>query len=326
MLRLRLLVLAACITIPTVSPIPARAGDGSVARLVAQTRIETFQRDPSAAFAVTGPGSSQFVWDGASRPRFAGDPRGALVVTFDSLEPTSRFAAPLARPFTHEDDFLFGAILTIRPDGFAPDPSGFHPIAFALFNAATTGDDRTGSLGDFRADTFDTVEFSYFPNVSPLFGGPFLAPDVFGEAVGDDAFAHFAFTSIPFTLHPGVPYLVEMDHDAARRVLTARVSMIHPIGVAVPVEGGTVAVDLSRLTGFRVDHVGVAAYHDGFNIFSDSGRSLLATVEFDLIYAGPRVGGRIAPRLAALIDRLKGERRVVPRGAEPGTPSGLRTD
>jgi len=283
-------------------------GPGPLARFVLQTVIEDFHTDPTQRFLqrfrVHGPGAAQFDHE-HSAPRFRGDRSGSLAVTYDSLEPTSRYYNRFPLTFTQADDFVFGAILTIRPEGFEPDPSGFHPIAFSLFNATTTGDDRTGDLSDFRADTFDTVEFSWFPNVSPFFGGPFLSPDVFGTAVGADAFLSFAFTSVPLSLEPGKTYLVEMEHSAAARTLTARLYRLHPLGGAIPVDGSTVVVDLSSIGGFTVNSIGISAYHDGFNVFSESGRSLLATVDYDLLFSAPKIGGRLPLRLALLLAHLK---------------------
>ncbi|HET6372364.1 MAG TPA: hypothetical protein VFG76_03600, partial [Candidatus Polarisedimenticolia bacterium] len=158
---------------------------------------------------------------------------------------------------------------------------------------------------DFRADTYDTVEFAYFPNISPLFGGPFLSPDAFGEQVGSDAFANFAFGTVAFELAPGVTYLIEMTHDSATRRLTARVSSVDKDGRAVPVEGGAAVVDLSPLSGFLVNSLGISAYHDGFNIFSTSGRSLLATVDYEMLYSGLATDGRLPNSLERMLRRFR---------------------
>ena len=282
-------------------------GTGSAA---AQVVVSDFSSDPTQrhgndpVFFVRGPGAGQFVHDPSSPARFSGDARGSLAVTYDSLAPTSRFFTTFPGGFTQDDDFVFGAVITIRPDGFAADPFGFHPIAFSLFNAATTGDDRTGDLSDFSADTFDTLEFAYFPNVSPFFGGPFLSPDVFSRQVAPDAFAGFAFGSVAFNMQTGVTYLVEMEHSAAARTLSARVSFVRDDGAAIPLPGGAVVVDLSRLDGFLVDSLGISAYYDGFNLFASSGRSLLATVDYDLIYSGPKTNGQLPPELAKALKRF----------------------
>ncbi len=319
MSRIRFSVLAIVVSLlllPSSTGQLRASGSGTIRRFLLQTLIEDFHHDPTKRlfqrFGVRGPGAAQFDHE-PSAPRFRGDRSGSLAVTYDSLEPTSRYYARFPLGFTQDDDFVFGAILTIRPEGFAPDPSGFHPIAFSLFNASTTGDDRTGDLSDFSSDAFDTVEFSYFPNVSPLFGGPFLSPDVFGSAVGADAFLSFAFASVQLSLQPGSTYLVEMEHDAAARTLTARLHRLHPHGGALLVEGGTVTVDLSSIEAFSVNSLGISAYHDGFNVFSESGRSLLATVDYDLLYSGPKIDGHLPLRLSWLLSRLKGTPFVVPQ-------------
>jgi len=276
----------------------------------AQVVVSDFASDPlqprgnQPMFLLRGPGAAQFVYDGLTPSRFPGDPRGSLAVTYDSVEPTTRLYAMLPGGYTEQDDFVFGAVLTVRPDGFAPDPFGFHPIAFGLFNTATTGDDRTGDLSDFRADTFDTLEFAWFPNVSPLFGGPYLSPDVFGASVSQDAFDRFAFATVPLALQTGVTYLVEMRHVADNRALTCRIWEVSAGGSTTPVPGAIATVDLSGIGGFLVNGLGVMSYQDGFNVFSQSGRSLLATVDYDLLYAAPLYEGRLPGSVSAALGRL----------------------
>ena len=280
----------------------------------AQVVVSDFSSDPTQphgndpVFTLRGPGvsggNSQFVFQPSTAPRFSGDERGSLAVTYDSLAPTTRLYANVPGGFTQDDDFVFGAVLTIRSDGFAPDPFGFHPIAFSLFNASTTGDDRTGDLTNFASDTFDTVEMAYFPNVSPLFGGPFFSPDVFGAQVAPDAFADFTFASVPFALQTDVTYLIQLEHSASARTLTAQVYAVHPDGAAVALPGGRTVVDLGSIGGFLVDSLGISAYHDGFNVFSSSGRSLLATVDYDLIFCGAEVNGQLPPDLAKALKRF----------------------
>lgn len=286
----------------------------------AQVVVEDFSTDPSvphphsSLFEILGPGSARFQYDDRSAARFAGDPRGSLSAIFDSAEPTVRYATTFAGGFTEADDFVFGAILTIRPEGFAADPFGFHPIALTLFNSSTTGPDRTGDSSDFRADTFDTVEFSYFPNVSPLFGGPWVSADVFGAPTDADAFSHFAFFTASIDLTPGTPYLVEMIHSAGDRRLTARIAAVDRLGRAAPV--GETFVDLSAISGFLVDSLGIAAYRDGFNEYAPSGHSLLATVDFDLLYCARLEEGEPPAALGRILKRLKRRARV--QAIDPG--------
>ena len=287
--------------------------------LRAQSVVTDFASDPTIphgnnpVFFVRGPGAAQFIHDAATLSRFAGDDKGSLGVTYDSLLPTTRLLTTFPGGFTHEDDFVFGAVVTIRPDGFEPDPFGFHPIAFSLTNSATTGDDRTGDPVDFASDTFDTVEAAWFPNVSPFFGGPWFSPSVFGQAVGGDAFANFGFGTVSFELLPGSTYLIEMEHNASTRTLTGHASLVRPDGRAILLQSSRVQVDLSRVTGFLVDSLGISAYHDGFNVFSQSGRSLLATVDYDLLYCGRKELGVVPADVAKALKRFKRTSpRVVP--------------
>jgi len=299
MSRVRSIVLAAAIALVL----------SVVSSAHAQSVVTDFSSDPARPHGgaplmmLRGPGGAQFVYEPGSPPRFAGDARGSLSVTYDSVEPTTRLYAVVPGGFTEQDDFVFGAVLTVRSDGFAPDPFGFHPIAFGLFNAATTGDDRTGDLSDFRADTFDTLEFAWFPNVSPLFGGPYLSPDAFGASVSQDAFDRFAFGTVPLALQPGVTYLAELRHSAANRSMTCRLWSIPAKGSPAAVPGAFVEVDLSHLGGFLVDSLGITSYFDGFNVFSASGRSLLATVDYDLLYGAALVDGKLPGAVTAALSR-----------------------
>ncbi len=276
----------------------------SLSPTLAEVVVERFDSDPAPLFSTHGE-SAHLIRIEPSPSRFPGDVPGSLAVTFDSLESTSRILRVLPSAVTESDDFVFGALITIRSSGFEPDPFGFHPITVSLVNTATTGDDRTGDITDFRADTFDTLELAYFPNVSPFFGGPFLSPTAFGEPIADDAFANFSFNSAEFTLLPDVTYLVELEHSAGARTLAVQVSVVSSTGRAVPLADGSIAADLSGLTGFTLDAIGVSMYHDGFNLFAQSGRSLLATVDYDLIFFGRKEEGRLPAGLVQALARLK---------------------
>ena len=172
------------------------------------------EHDPrKRPFVVRGPAGA-FQWDARSRPHYEGDHRGSLVATYDSAAPTARLYTTFDRAFTEADDFVFGAVLTIEPGDFHADPDAAAQMSFSLFNSRTTGDNRTGDLSHFASDSYDTVETTYFPNVSTLYGGPFLAPTVLGSRVGDDAFNNIGFASTQVAMVPGVPYLVMATHDA----------------------------------------------------------------------------------------------------------------
>jgi len=256
---------------------PSRAFAGAV--------VLDMRTDPH--LDVQGAGPACFAFDAATAAKFPSDARGSYVEQFDSTHPTTRAVAALGAPYTEADDFVFGAVLSIRPTGFEADPFGFHPITFSLINSQTTGFNRTGNLSDFRSDTFDTLDVAYFPQVSPFFGGPFLSPTVFGSAVSDDAFADFAFGSTAFELLPGATYVVTAEHHAADRSLVVTVYGLGAGGRPIAIPGGQSAADLSNLTAFRVDSIAITAYEDGFNVFTQSGRSVRADIDYDLLFFAP---------------------------------------
>jgi hypothetical protein len=269
-------VLAAAAIAAALAAVPARAAV-----------VERFAADPLAGlsanpFFADGDVASHFVFLAAEPPHFPGDRTGTLRVTYDTTLPAGRIATPLGQVLSLDDDFSFGAILTVRSEGFDADPAGFDQIAFGLWNGHTTGLART----TFPADSYDLVEWAYFPNVSPDFGGPFLSPTVFGGNVADNAFFNFSFQSSQVSLPLDVPLLCRARYRAADRTLTVNVSR----GVAggrrtpgfffQPIPGASVVVDLSRLSPtFLVDRVGIAAYTEGFP-------SLHAVVDYDLLYTG----------------------------------------
>ena len=253
--------------------------------------VERFDADPFAGGGpnpvfVDGDLASHFAYLSAEPEHFPADREGTLRVTYDTTLPAARIAMPIGGVLSLDADFDFGAILTIRSDGLFADPNGFSQIAFGLWNAATTGIDRTG----FPSNSFDLVEFDYFPNVGS-FGGPFLSPSVFGGNVAGNAFFNFSFQSEEVSLPLDQPLLCQFHYDAASRRLDLLVSR-HLTGVTFErVPGAAVSVDASRIDpAFLVDRIGIAAYFEGFP-------SLRATVDYDLLYVGPlpspfAVGGR----------------------------------
>jgi len=254
---------------------------------------------------VQGSSPAIFAFDASTAAKYPSESPGSLLARLDSTLPTTRAAAPLGASYTDRDDFVFGAVFTIRAADFTADPFGFHPMAFSLINSTTTGFNRTGSLSDFRSDAFDTIDVAYFPQVSPFFGGPFLSPAVFGSAVSDDAFADFTFGSAAFEFLPGAAYLVTAEHHAAERKLIVTVYGFGAGGLPVALPGGRVVADLSTLTGFSVDTLAIPAYEDGFNVFTQSGRSLRADVEYDLLFFIPGTLGPngTLPSLAGILRR-----------------------
>ncbi len=242
-------------------------------------------------FMIEGPGTDQFEFLPAAPVAFSGDPVGALAVHFDSLRQSTRFRAPVGVAVTETDSFSLGGIMTIQGSGFNADPNGFMQIAFGLINSSTTGLDRTGDFSDFAADTFDMVEFDYFPNASALFGGPFVSQLVLGEAVGGDAFNNVAFSSGEFALPLDTPLRIELHYDGMTSVLTLMVDQIAVNGSLTPLATGVKPLDIFAPPGgfavpieggFTVDTIAISAYFDGFTAGTPS---VEGTIVFDLLFA-----------------------------------------
>lgn len=257
---------------------------------------------------VEGPGASAVDFEEGAAPAFSSDRHGALRATYDAAHPSTRAVATLGELYTEQDDFIFGAVLTLRSETFHADPFGFHPITLSLVNQATTGFNRTGNFTDFRSDTFDTVEVAYFPQVSPLFGGPFLSPSVFGEAAGDDAFANFAFGSSQFEIPLDSPVAIVAEHLAAERKLVVTVHSIGADGKPVEIPGAHTEASLAFLSGFTVNGLAITAYEDGFNIFAPSGLSVHAEADYErLLFVPGRLGAPGSDLSLAMLLRVAGE-------------------
>ena len=288
----------------------AVAATVTVSTAFAATFSETFNAPPFVGdggnFTLVGTGVGQFTHL-SSAASFAGDPVGSLEVQYDTLEPTTRLAAPLGVTVDETDSFSFGAVLTIRSAAFYADPNGFAQITFGLINSTTTGGDRTGDFLDFDNDTFDMVEFNFFPNVSSFFGGPFVSPTVFGEQLDASAFNNVAFSSLEFALPLDTPLRVEFTYDGDTSILTGMIDSIAPDGTLMPL-AATVPLDIFNPTGafavpiqggFTVDAIAISAYFDGF-AFGQA--SVQATLAYDeLFFSTPVSGGTTC---AELVDQV----------------------
>jgi hypothetical protein len=307
--RLTLAALSVLFAFMAAAAPPAVAGT-----VILDLRADPLDARPQPLMRLEGAGAGRFAFDTLTRPKFPTDPKGSFVAHVDSTLATARAVAPLGAAYSDQDEFAFGAVFTIRAAGFEADPSGFHPIAFSLINSVTTGFNRTGSLSDFRSDTFDTIDVAYFPQVSPLFGGPFLAPAIFGEPVSDDAFADFAFGSASVELLPGASYLLTAEHHPMQRQLVITAYGIGAQGRLVPLPGGRVVADISTLAGFSVDTLALPLYEDGFNVFTQSGTSVRADVEYDLLFftPGSLVPAGSMPSLIGALRRSRESARVLP--------------
>ncbi|HKB08155.1 MAG TPA: hypothetical protein VKF61_07760 [Candidatus Polarisedimenticolia bacterium] len=270
------------------SRLAARAPLAALALLCASTLsplraqvVERFAKDPldgggRHVFFAEGDAAARFTYLSDEPARFPGDRRGTLRVLYDTTLPAARLSTPLGRVLSLDADFEVGAILTIRSEGFFADPNGFSQIAFGAWNAATTGIGRTS----FPSDSFDLLEFDYFPNVTS-FGGPFLSPSVFGGNVGGNAFFNFAFRSSEVDLPHDTPLLVRCRYRALARRLEVTVHR-HAGGLLFEtIPGGSAVVDLSGISpAFLLNVLGIAGYFEGFP-------SIHASVDYDLLYAGP---------------------------------------
>ncbi|MDP7395840.1 MAG: hypothetical protein QGF67_13065 [Lentisphaeria bacterium] len=279
----------------------------AVSTAFAATLAETFNASPfvgdGGSFTLEGPGAAQFTHL-SNAPAFTGDPAGSLEVEYDTLKPSTRLTAPLGVTVAETDSFSFGAVLTIRSAGFFADPDGFAQIAFGLINSTTTGLDRSGDFSDFDNDTFDMVEFNYFPNESAFFGGPFVSPSVLGAQVGTSAFNNIVFSSFAFTLPPDTPLRIEFMYDGVTSIMTGTVDSIAPDGTLTPL-AETVPLDIYNPPGafavplqggFTVDAIAISAYLDGFAFAQASAQATL--VYDELFFSTPGSGGTTCAELA----------------------------
>lgn len=262
---------------------------------------ENFSSNPFApagnwsfGFGATDPSTNRFVWNSAAPAAYTGDVPGELDVHLDSSLPTVRFQRPLGVTLTDTNDFTLTArfIFTVTS---APEGQDMQ-IAFGLVNSARTGGDRTGSSTNYTSDnTFDDLEFDYFPNDNPW--DPTLTPSVFGSPVpGDDAFGNFAWISYDLgantngitSLPQNVALQATLAYSGATRTFTLTMSQVNSNGTLTPLN--TSLPPLNLLGGqdaystyntnfpFVVDTLAIMAYHDGFTTTDNP--SLVADLRF----------------------------------------------
>ena len=256
---------------------------------------EYFETDPLSGLntVVTGDPLPRLAWV-ADAPIYPGDRPGSLTAIYDASAPAGLFGFPLGQLLTQDEPFAVAAVFVIDPEGFEADPDGFFQISWGVWNSLTTGLNRTGNFDDFAVDTFELIELDYFPNVSPLFGGPFLAPSLFGEAVGDppDGFANFtSLFGLEVGLPKGVPLLAVLEHrppDSALVLQVYRVLTSHslrPLNSAV----GFAALEFLGLPLYEVDTLGLTLWNDGFG---GTAPDVLASVEYHALVAIRGLPGR----------------------------------
>ena len=208
-------------------------------------------------------------------PAYPGDMPGSLTATYDANAPAGLFGLPLPQHYDQQATFTAAAAFVLHSDGFHADPNGFFQISWGLWNSATTGLDRTGNPADYATDTFELLEFDYFPNVSPWFGGPFVVPTLFGRAAVDDpAFeANGAFANITslFGLQVDLPFdlplFAVLEHRPALDSMTVQVYRIVATDGVISLQGavGPLSLDLLVLREYELDSVGLTLWNDGFS-------------------------------------------------------------
>jgi len=255
-----------------------------------------------ADILMEGEALARLSWQ-ADKPAFPGDRPGSLTALYDGRLAPGRFGVPLPEVWDQDDTFTAAAVFVIEPEGFRADPNGFFAISWGLWNADETGLNRTGDFSDFAADTFDLLEFAWFPNVSDFFGGPFLSPALFGEAFEASplfpflgGFANFAFGSEAATLPLGEPLLAVLEHRPQADAVVVSVHRVINGGTVLPVPGATSVIDLTTLPAraYSFDALGLTLWQDGF---SSEPSSLHARVTFHRLAAVP---GRV-DRLESLL-------------------------
>lgn len=225
------------------------------------------------SFGVGDNSHSQFAWSS-----------GALTVHVNSSLPTVRLDRPLGVTLDDTSSFVLSARFSFSiPTGGAPGDQASQ-IAFALTKHLVTGGDRTGSNANFSSDnTFDTVEFNYFPNVSTSFGGPSLSPAVFGGSVAPDAFSNFSSifgsaSNLGDNISPAITALPQnttleahLAYNGTTKLVTLAMYQVAGDNSLTLLSTGLTPLDLAANgTGydasnpFQVDTLSILTYNDGF--------------------------------------------------------------
>lgn len=256
---------------------------------------EYFESDPLAApdAVVAGDSLARLSW-ADDAPLYPGDRPGSLSALYDSSAPAGLFGFPLGQSLGQDDAFALAVVFVIDSEGFEADPNGFFQISWGAWNSSTTGLNRTGDFNDFASDTFELIEFDYFPNVSPFFGGPFLAPSLFGRPVGDppDGFANFtSLFGLEVSLPKDVPLLAVLEHRPDDEVLVLQVYRVVGEQGLQPINGavGFAPLEFLSLPLYEVDTLGLTLWNDGFG---GPAPAVLATVEFHALVAIRGLPGR----------------------------------
>ena len=239
----------------------------------------------------TGAALERLEWQ-SDDPVFPGDPPGSLTALYDAGLGAGVFGFALPASFSVDDTFTAAAAFVIDSEGFTADPNGFFQISWGLWNSTTTGLDRTGSFANFAADTFELIEFDWFPNISPFFGGPFLSPTAFGVEVDGDAFNNFSsLFGLQVDLPFDVPLLAILEHRPDVNALVLSVYHIVDSDRVVPLNAavGVAPLDFLATRDYDVDTIGLTLWNDGFG---GATPAVVATLDFHALTAVSGLAGR----------------------------------
>jgi hypothetical protein len=242
-------------------------------------------------FGVGNNSNNQFTWDQTNH---------ALDVHVDSSLPTARLDLSLGTVLNMNTDFTITSRFSFTVTTAASDEA--MQFAFGLVNHSLSGGDRTGSSANFGSDNvFNSVEFNYFPNVSPTYGtGRTLTPAVFGaQSAGGDAFSNFASvfgsgSDLGDNVSPAINALPQstllqatLNYSASTQLLTLTLQQVNGDSSLTTLQTGVPALSLASLSpGFSVDSLAIMAYHDGFNgdpNYDPNGTALVGDMAFQQI-------------------------------------------
>jgi len=262
---------------------------------------EDFAGDPVALdrAQVTAGDANRFTFDSVG---------GTLTAAYDTALSTAKLAWPL--PVTLDQGVGFRVDVDFTLLNVSAIDNGFAQIAFGFVNSVTTGNDRVGGS---TGDGFDVVTVDYFPNISPMFGGPTLSPTVVETDDGVSGFLP-SFDDpttpedestpgsivFPFgdetdltnegSLPLGTPIHATLTYDEAIRLLTLRVDGvdINSVGAGDLGSGGSGGQDgdittienfLPDEAQFSVDSFAITLWEDTFGVSGVS--TVQADVRFD---------------------------------------------
>ncbi len=247
---------------------------GAELRPAGAAKVVDFSSDPTYApdFVSQGDALERLVWVD-SAPAFPGDARGSLEALYHSGMSAGTAGWRLDESWTRDDAFTAAAILVIDSEDFRADPYGFFQISWGLWNSESTGLERTGNFESYAGDTFELLEWDYFPNVSPFFGGPYLSPALFGAANEDSplfdalgSFANLSYGSAQTMLPLDQPLLAVIEQRPEDGIVVFSVQRITENASLLPIDGALAVVPIEALSKpeYVLDTVGLTLWHDGF--------------------------------------------------------------